>query len=133
MTISSTTRIAGPFVGNDTATAFPFAFKVFTASEIQVARTNSAGVESTLALDTDYTVTLNGNQDNNPGGTVTLPAVLATGYKLTITSSIAPLQATELHDVNGGTSTAIVRVTVRYCTVVTTVVSHPVVGCNGGK
>lgn len=47
--------------------------------------------------------------------------------------TLAPLQATELHDVNGGTSTAIVRVTVRYCTVVTTVVSHPVVGCNGGK
>lgn len=101
MTISSQNRQAGPFVGNDTATAFPFAFKVFIASDLQVVRTNSAGVESTLVLNTDYTVTLNSNQDSNPGGTVTLPTALATGYKLTATSSIAPLQATDLTNQGG--------------------------------
>lgn len=47
--------------------------------------------------------------------------------------TLVPLQATELHDVNGGTWSAVVKATLRYCTVVTTVVSHPVVGCNGGK
>lgn len=101
MTISSQNRQAGPFVGNDTATAFPFAFKVFIASDLQVVRTDSAGVESTLVLNTDYTATLNSNQDSNPGGTVTLPTVLATGYKLTATSSIAPLQATDLTNQGG--------------------------------
>ena len=43
--------------------------------------------------------------------------------------TLVPLQATELHDVNGGTLSQIVKATLRYCTVVTTVVSHPVVGC----
>jgi len=44
--------------------------------------------------------------------------------------TLVPLQAAELHDVNGGTWTQIVKATLRYCTVVTTVVSHPVVTCN---
>lgn len=101
MTISSENRVAGPYIGNDAATAFPFAFKVFGASDLQVVRTDPDGAESTLTLTTDYTVSLNANQDSNPGGTVTLPAVLATGYKLTITSNIAPLQATDLTNQGG--------------------------------
>lgn len=101
MTISSENRVAGPYIGNDAATAFPFAFKVFGASDLQVVLTDSDGAESTLTLTTDYTVTLNSNQDSNPGGTVTLPAVLATGYKLTVTSSIIPLQATDLTNQGG--------------------------------
>jgi hypothetical protein len=47
--------------------------------------------------------------------------------------TLVPLQATELHDINGGTWGHVIRATLRYCTVVTTVVSHPVVGCNGGQ
>jgi hypothetical protein len=47
--------------------------------------------------------------------------------------TLVPLQATELHEVNGGTATAVIRASLRYCTVATTVVSHPIVGCNGGK
>jgi hypothetical protein len=103
MTISSTTRIAGPFVGNGTASAFPVAFKVFTAGDIDVVRLNSStGVESTLVLTTDYTVTLNIDQDSNPGGTVTLVAgPLATGFTLTITSDIANLQPTDLTNQGG--------------------------------
>ncbi|MBM2886673.1 hypothetical protein JFK97_19975 [Chromobacterium phragmitis] len=102
MTISSQNRQAGPYLGNDVATAFTFAFKVFSASDLQVVRTDAAGVESTLALTTDYTVALNSNQDSNPGGTVTLVAgALVSGTKLTITSSIIPLQATDLTNQGG--------------------------------
>jgi hypothetical protein len=103
MTISSTTRIAGPFVGNGTASAFPVAFKVFTAGDIDVVRLNtSTGVETTLVLTTDYTVALNIDQDSNPGGTVTLVAgPLATGFTLTITSDIANLQPTDLTNQGG--------------------------------
>ena len=98
MTISSTTRIAGPFVGNGTASAFPFTFKVFAAGDLDVIRlATSTGVETTLVLTTDYTVALNIDQDSNPGGTVTLVAgPLATGFTLTITSDIANLQPTDL-------------------------------------
>ena len=103
MTISSTTRIAGPFVGNGTASSFPFTFKVFAAADLDVVRLNaSTGLETTLVLTTDYTVTLNFDQNSNPGGTVTLVAgALATGFTLTITSDIANLQPTDLTNQGG--------------------------------
>jgi hypothetical protein len=103
MTISSTTRVAGPFIGNGTASVFGFSFKVFAAADLDVIRLNSStGVETTLVLNSDYTVTLNGNQNTNPGGSVTLSAgALATGLTLTITSDIANLQPTDLTNQGG--------------------------------
>lgn len=93
MTISSTNRKAGPFIGNNATTAFPFSFKVFQASDLLVVRANSSGAETTLVLDTDYTVALNVNA---PGGTVTLPAALATGYTLVVTTNLDALQPVDL-------------------------------------
>lgn len=103
MTISSTTRKAGPYIGNGTASTFPFSFKVFQASDIEAVRLNvSTGVETKLALTTDYTVTLNPDQDSNPGGSVTLVAgVLATGFNLVITSDVPNLQLTDLTNQGG--------------------------------
>lgn len=102
MTISSTLRTAGPFIGNNTTTVFGFTFKVFAADQLEVVKLNtSTGVQTTLALTTDYTVALNGDQDGNPGGSVTLPAVLATGYNLTLTSNVANLQPTDLTNQGG--------------------------------
>lgn len=101
MAISSSTRKAGPFLGNDATTVFPFAFKVFTSADLRVVRTNALGVESDLVLDTDYTVALNANQDNDPGGTVTRGTALPTGERLTITSDVEALQPLVLTN-NGG-------------------------------
>ena len=103
MTISSTTRIAGPFVGNGTATVLPFTFKIFAAADLDVVRlTTSTGVETTLVLNSNYSVTLNGDQNSNPGGSITLLAgALATGYTLVITSDIANLQPTDLTNQGG--------------------------------
>jgi hypothetical protein len=103
MTISSTTRVAGPFTGNGTASAFPFAWKVFAAADLDVVRRNvTSGTDTVLVLNTDYTVTLNGNQNTNPGGTVTLVAgALATGFTLTLTSDLANLQPTDLTNQGG--------------------------------
>ena len=102
MTISSPVRIAGPYIGNGTATVFTFAFKVFTAANLQVVRVDtSTGLESTLLLTTDYTVSLNADQDSNPGGNVTLLAVLAIGFNMVITSDIANLQPTDLTNQGG--------------------------------
>ena len=103
MTISSTTRIAGPFVGNGTASVFPFTFKVFAAADLDVVRLDtSTGAESTLVLNSDYSVTLNGDQNSTPGGSITLLAgALATGYTLVITSDIANLQPTDLTNQGG--------------------------------
>lgn len=103
MTISSTNRKAGPYTGNGTATVFPFAFKVFQASDLDVVRLDTTlNVETNLTLTTDYTVVLNGDQDSNPGGSLTLVAgALASGFTLTITSDIANLQPTDLTNQGG--------------------------------
>lgn len=101
MTVSSTTRQAGPYHGNDIVAAFPFAFRVFSAGDVQVVQTDPDGVETTLTLTTHYTVSLNANQNSNPGGTVTAVSAPATGYKWTLTSDIDPLQAIDLTNLGG--------------------------------
>lgn len=102
MSISSENRKAGPFTGNGIAVSFPFTFKVFAASDLVVVRQLiSTGAETTLVLNTDYTVSLNGNQELNPGGSVVLPAALAATFNLTITSSLPNLQPTTLTNAGG--------------------------------
>jgi hypothetical protein len=59
------------------------------------------GVETTLTLTTDYTVTLNANQNTNPGGSVTMLTAPATGQSLTITSNVANLQPTAIANLGG--------------------------------
>ena len=105
MTISSTTRKAGPYVGNGVATSFVFSFKVFDASEIVVTRTSvTAGTETVLVLTTDYTVTLNADQNTNPGGTVTYNpsgVPMPSTYNLTITSDVLQTQETDIPNAGG--------------------------------
>ena len=102
MTISSSNRKAGPFTGNDVTVAFPFTFKVFAATDVLVVKALiSTGVETVQTLTTDYTVSLNADQNATPGGTITLPAALPTGYTLTATSQVANLQPTNLTNAGG--------------------------------
>jgi hypothetical protein len=96
MSISSSTRKAGPYSGNGSTTQFPFSFKVFSASDVLVVRTDPAGVESNLVLGADYTVALNADQDANPGGAITATTAPATGYLITITSQVQNLQPVTL-------------------------------------
>ena len=102
MTISSTVRIAGPFTGNGVTTTFPFTYKVFSTADVQVIRlTISTGLETTLTIVTDYNITLNGDQDSNPGGNIVLVTPLLALYTLTATSDIANLQPTDLTNQGG--------------------------------
>lgn len=102
MTVSSSNRKAGPFLGNGVTTAFPFAFKVFKKEDVLVTFTNTNGADAPLVLDSDYSVALNSNQDTNPGGTITCPTVasalppLATGTRLTLTGDLAYNQPTDI-------------------------------------
>ena len=105
MTISTESIKAGPFAGNASTTTFAFTYKVFssTGSDLAVVFTNSSGVESTKTLTTDYTVSLNADQDNNPGGSITTTGAwspIAVGEKLTILNEPAYTQGTDL--VSGG-------------------------------
>lgn len=91
MTVPSTIRKAGPYNGNDVATSFAFSFKVFTSADIAVTVADVDGTETLLVLDSDYSVTLNGDQDASPGGSITYPlsgTPLATGEALVIVGDL---------------------------------------------
>ena len=92
MTIETVSRRAGPFTGDGSTTAFPFEFKVFSESQVSVQSAVGDASETTLTLDEDYTVALNSDQDENPGGTVTLVSALAEDARLTIISAIPSTQ-----------------------------------------
>jgi len=109
MTINSTTRKTNPFTGNGSAHTFPFTFKVFTDADIVVKKLEaSTSIETTLTLglNNDYIVTLNADQNSNPGGSVTLKSGgnnlnLASGFSLVITSDVDALQGTDLTNQGG--------------------------------
>jgi len=101
LSISNTTRRAGPFACNGSTTAFPFTFKVFLTSDVVVTLTDVNGNLTVLNLGTDYSVSLNSNQDSNPGGTVNTTASWATGYSITLTSGIPALQSVVLTNTGG--------------------------------
>lgn len=99
MTVSSTDRKAGPFAGDGVATAFPFTFKIFTTTDLSVIHMDADGVETTLVLDSDYSVTLNSDQSVDPGGSVTYPlsgSPLPSDEKLTLLSDIPDTQPAAL-------------------------------------
>lgn len=86
MTTPSTARKAGPFTGNGSQNSWPFTFKVFAAADIAVTATDANGDETLLVLNSDYTVSLNANQETSPGGTVTY--LLASGRKLSVVGDL---------------------------------------------
>lgn len=99
MTVPATTRRAGPFNGNDSSTSFPFAFRVFSKDDIQAQHADATGVTTQLVLDSDFSVTLNADQDATPGGTVTYPISgdpLAEGEKLVLLGAVPYEQTTDL-------------------------------------
>lgn len=100
MTISSQTRKAGPFNGNDVTTSFPFTFKSFAKNDVQVIHTNASAIETILVLDSDYSVALNADQNASPGGSISYSA-LATGEKLTILGNVDYNQETDIQNQGG--------------------------------
>lgn len=101
MTISSATRKAGPFFCNGSTDTFPFAYKVFTSADVRVVLTDPSGAESDLVLGTHYTVSLNANQDANPGGSVVTTTAYPGGYLITLTSKLQNLQPVTLTNAGG--------------------------------
>lgn len=98
MTISTTTNRA-QFSGSGTTGPFPFTFKVFAAGDLTVIKTVS-GSDTTLTITTDYSVSLNADQNNDPGGEITLVSALAVGQTLTVLREVDTSQETDI--TNGG-------------------------------
>lgn len=100
MAIGYIKRLAGPYIGDGTGQkTFSFGFFVFTEGDVYVATAATEnGASSTLQQGTDYTVTLNGDQEASPGGTITLTAEagLADGAVLVIGSDVDYTQTLDL-------------------------------------
>ena len=91
MTLPATTRRSPVYLGNGAVTTFPFTFKVFATTDIQVRLTSAAGVLTTAVLSTEYSVALNADQTVSPGGTVVYPVTglpLATGASLVMIGNL---------------------------------------------
>lgn len=104
MAVQYIIRKVGPFVGDGITTTFSFNFKVMKEADIKVYRTLSAEDESSdevLALGVDYTASLNSDQDTSPGGSITLTAPLASGFRLAIISGEIPDQQVVLTNHDG--------------------------------
>lgn len=101
MTVSSSTRKAGPFNCNGVLTSFPFTFKCFSSADVRVVFTSTSAVETDLVLDTDYTISLNADQNASPGGTVETLTAYATGEKITVVSNVDFLQETDIQNQGG--------------------------------
>ena len=86
MSVESTERRV-QFVGDGATVSFPFSFKVFTPTDVAVFASGSAGEEK-LTYGTDFTVSLNDDQGESPGGTVTVKNAVTTGAVLAITSEV---------------------------------------------
>lgn len=93
MTISSTTS-RNDYVGNGSTSVYSYTFKIFLDADLLVTKKNLSNVESTLVLNTDYTVS---GATNSGGGSITLlGGNLTSGYTLTI-RRVRPL--TQLTDI----------------------------------
>lgn len=84
------TRRAGPFLGNGVTTVFPFEMRVMQASDVVVTHTDVTGVD--VVLGGGFTVTVNPDQGENPGGFVTLSVAPETGEKITLTTDAPSTQ-----------------------------------------
>lgn len=91
MTISSTTTKVS-YNGSGSVGPFSITFRFAKNADIEATKVSTAGVESTLALTTHYTLTGAGDPS---GGTLTLVTALATGEKLVIKRSPAIVQETD--------------------------------------
>ncbi|GGE54343.1 hypothetical protein GCM10007276_34280 [Agaricicola taiwanensis] len=95
MTVSNNIRRSGPYLGNGVATDFPYEFRILDAAHLRVVRRAVDGTETTLTLDTDYTVSGVGD---DAGGTVSLVAPVGEGETLTIIRNMPLTQGIDLEN-----------------------------------
>lgn len=105
MTVSVGTYRSGPYTGNGVATSFAFDFKVFAKADVRVILTEIAdAADEDLVLDSDYSITLNPDQDSDPGGTITYPLAgdpMESTHRLTAASNLTIRQPLDITNLGG--------------------------------
>lgn len=94
MTVLSATN-RNDYVGTGTTGPFAYTFKIFADTDLVVTVRDLGGIETTLVLNSDYTVTGVGTAT---GGNVTLLLALTSGYALTVRRVRPVLQSTDLRN-----------------------------------
>ena len=96
MTIPATPRRSPVYVGNGIATDYAFTFKVTDPATLVVTVADANDLNSQVLVNgVDYTVTLNGDQNASPGGSISY-ASLPVGHRLVITSDTDSSQPTAI-------------------------------------
>lgn len=90
-----TYRSREDYTGNGVTTSYPYQFRIYKATDLVVTHATPDGVETTLVLNTDYTVTGVGKY---AGGNVVLTSALTSGYHLTIERALPVTQETDLRN-----------------------------------
>lgn len=94
MSISSTNN-RNNYIGTGLLTTYAYGFRIFSSSHLILTKRTTAGIESTLVLNTDYTVTGVGDAS---GGTIVLTTALESGYTLSIRRVLPLTQPTDLRN-----------------------------------
>lgn len=94
MTVQTETSRSGPYAGSGTTGPFTVGFRFLDNTHLQVIRTSVGGIDTTLVVTTDYSVSGAGGSS----GTVTLVTALASGERLTIIRDVPFTQLADYVD-----------------------------------
>lgn len=83
------------YIGNGVTTSFPYTFRIFKKTDLEVSVVDLDENITVLVLDTDYTVT---NAGGYNGGNVVLATPLANGWQIAIARELEPTQETDLRN-----------------------------------
>lgn len=85
MTTSNTNIRSGPYAGNGSTVTYAITFYFLLVTELLVTRLNVDGTTSVLALNTDYTVAINGDGSGGVLSLLSPSTALPTGTSMSIT------------------------------------------------
>lgn len=95
MTVPSETNRSGPYNGNGSTTVFDYQFRIVDENHLRVVLTDALGIETDLAIDTDYIVSDVGDE---AGGQIALTTAPAVDETVTILRDVPFVQETDLQN-----------------------------------
>lgn len=104
MTVSSSSAQGGPYEGNGATVTFSFTFQVQSEEDVRVVFTTGSSdvlVDTDLVYNTDYTVSINADQETSPGGSITCTIAPLADQYITILRNVEATQGADLQNQGG--------------------------------